>query len=1253
MKKAFRRLIQGVWYLFAAGLILAAVFTTVAHLLTPVLNEHRADMALWTSKLLGVPVDIGELHANWRGNIPELTLTHVVTLDQDTHKPAFEIREVKIGFQLFTSLWKRKLVPEDIIISGALVTVVQDASGGFTIKDLPLKKGPDYKSYPLGKILDWIFSQPYLSLRDIDIYFVLPGREKRELTVRKVSLINHNDEHKLNGHFILQQAIPTQVEARIEWQGHLAEPEHIRGKAYLDLEGVSLSQWFGEKNGRLSELFSGLQLQQGVGGAGLWLIWEEGKLQEMQSVFQWYDLAFYSAQDKKTYLIDQLSGHLGWKREGEDQIIAGDNILINFPHHLWPATTFYLILTPTSTPVTLKPLPVKKADSLKEKANPYTSTLQEGLAMAEAGVKQSFVGPRTFRLQDLRIGYLELQDLLPILLANAGLSENWSKNISELSPQGEVQNFSLWLDGAWTDLNKLRLTGELKGVTFHPFRKYPGFNHLNARLSWNYDEGNLEVEDDQVFFVFPAFFENPLQLNDVKADLDLQYTEREGFSFQTKNAELSSFGSKIKADLRMSFPPEESPSIDMNANFSISKITEVSRFLPTRVMDKNLVSWLKEAFSAGRLESGRALVQGKWNLFPFDQAELKKGQKGRFEVSALIRDLDFHYAPKWPDLQEADGRVIFSGRSMTAIIDEGTLLDVPVKHVIGRIPYLGESQAQWVNLQGNLEADASDGLEFIHQSPLEEDLGKDLEDLQLTGPMKLGLSLSIPLAHPEKTKVFAKARLKNAILALPEWDLTLEQLNGAFEFTEKDLSAKLLQGKLWGETVDLQLSTVQGDQGAPSYVQADASFKLNIQQLQKIIKGSLSGFLSGVTGFEAHLKLYQGGTVANVVSLSSDLQGLSVDLPAPFGKAAAESRPFSLDCKIQSEAAFKAQIRYGQLIQALLDVHRLHDSRVIDIDSSQLKGRVKLAYPFDLRKPLEINLDRLIVNAGNAETMSSLDPHSFPPLNLSSRQFVYGNKNLGQLILITTPKRNGMLIQNLSLNIENALFKGRGQWTGKGQSQQSQLQGSIESSKVNQLLNRLGLPLRSLIVDKGRATFDLHWKGAPYGFSLSTLSGNFSFALEKGRIINLNESDNTKMDMGRMLSLFSLQTIPRRLSLDFSDLFEQGYSFDFMRGDFSLHDGSAYTTKPAAFEGPVAHITASGRIGLLAQDYNLYLSIAPHVTESLPVVAGALTLNPFIGAAAWVVNKVVLSKEVSRVATYNYQVTGTWDSPVWRSVQKR
>ncbi len=1270
MKIVFTKLLRAIWYLFAAGLILAAILIAVAHLATPLLNKHRADLERWASERLQMPITIGKLHADWRGNIPELTLTQVVTLDKQTHRPAFEIQEVKFGFQLFTSLWKRKVVMEDIIISGAGVTIVQDADGGFKIKDLPVEKGLDYQAYQLSNILGWIFSQPYLSLRDIDVHFMLSSKEKRELSIKKVSLVNHGNAHKINGNFLLQQEIPTEVQAHIEWLGNTADPEHIQAKAYLDLEGVSLGQWLQGKNSAWEGLFSGWQIHQGVGGVGLWLTWEDNQLKEAQSVFQWYDLEFYSVMDKKTYPVDRLSGHLGWKRDGDNQIIAGDNLLINFPNHLWPATTFYVTLVPASTAAAAermlqkkrlinpeqhakasgKDQPAQQTAKAVSSANPYAAKLKEGLDFAEAGVKKSFAGRSAWRLQDLRIGYLDLQDLLPIVLANSSLSAEWHQNLVELQPMGELQNFRVDWQGDWSDFTGLTLSGEFKGLTFNPWKKFPGLANFNGTLNWGHDEGNLAVASDKLSVVLPTLFPGSLIFDQVKADIDFQYNADDGWSVKTKKALLANADVKLQTELHMTFPPRASPTIDLDADFSLARLTQIAQYLPSRVMDPALVAWLKDAFLSGRVDSGRAVIQGKLNLFPFDKAELKKGQSGKFEVSGELREVDFHYAPQWPLLQQVNGRLLFSGRAMTALIDDASLLDIPLKGISGVIPYLGEAQPQFVNLQAKVEADVSDGLELIHQSPLEEVIGKDLTSLQMKGAMKLALSLSIPLAKPEKTTVLGKAQLSQASLDLPEWSIRMDQINGAFQFTETDLSAKLLPGKLWGEPATLRLLTVPASKGKPSYVEAKVAGKVNVAKVQSATKLALSQFLSGTSAFQARLKLYQSSTANNEVYLSSNLQGIAVDLPAPFAKSAASLRDFALNFVIQPGPSFNTQLQYGDQLQAQLNITREQNARVLDIDSSRLKGRIRLVYPFDSKKPIEAQLDRLIVNAGNAGSIGAIDPHSLPPLNISSRQFVYGNKNLGQLNLTTVPKYNGLTIQNFSLSTTDYQFKSKGQWVGSGMSQHSQLQGTLDSSRVNQLLNRLGLSLRSLIVNKGHAVFDLQWKGAPYHFSLASMSGDFSFALEKGRIINLNESDNTKMDMGRMLSLFSLQTIPRRLSLDFSDLFEQGYSFDFMRGNFTLKQGSAFTQKPAVFEGPVAHITAAGRIGFLAQDYDLSLSISPYVTESLPVVAGALTLNPFVGAAAWLVNKVVLSKEVSRVVTYNYKVTGSWDAPVWRKV---
>jgi uncharacterized protein YhdP len=137
------------------------------------------------------------------------------------------------------------------------------------------------------------------------------------------------------------------------------------------------------------------------------------------------------------------------------------------------------------------------------------------------------------------------------------------------------------------------------------------------------------------------------------------------------------------------------------------------------------------------------------------------------------------------------------------------------------------------------------------------------------------------------------------------------------------------------------------------------------------------------------------------------------------------------------------------------------------------------------------------------------------------------------------------------------------------------------------------------------------------------------------------------MGFGRLLNLLSIQSIPRRLSLDFSDLFQKGYSFDSLKADFTLKDGGAFTNN-MQFNGPIARVDIAGEIGLAGKNVDIQLNVTPYVTSSLPVVA-AIAGGPVVGMATWMVDKVV-SGQVSKVATHEYRVTGSWMNPVWTQV---
>ena len=101
-------------------------------------------------------------------------------------------------------------------------------------------------------------------------------------------------------------------------------------------------------------------------------------------------------------------------------------------------------------------------------------------------------------------------------------------------------------------------------------------------------------------------------------------------------------------------------------------------------------------------------------------------------------------------------------------------------------------------------------------------------------------------------------------------------------------------------------------------------------------------------------------------------------------------------------------------------------------------------------------------------------------------------------------------------------------------------------------------------------------------------------SLGKGQIVGL------KPGAGRVLGLASFAELPRRLALDFSDVTDKGFAFDTVRGDFDLHDGSAYTDD-VLVKGPAAEIGLIGRVGLKNSDYDQTAVVTGNVSSTLPL----------------------------------------------------
>jgi uncharacterized protein YhdP len=247
-----------------------------------------------------------------------------------------------------------------------------------------------------------------------------------------------------------------------------------------------------------------------------------------------------------------------------------------------------------------------------------------------------------------------------------------------------------------------------------------------------------------------------------------------------------------------------------------------------------------------------------------------------------------------------------------------------------------------------------------------------------------------------------------------------------------------------------------------------------------------------------------------------------------------------------------------------------------------------------------------------------------------------GKASFGAAQFDSHPSAEGMHIDTLESHSPNVNMTATGDWNGTAQANHSHLIIKLTAQNLGHMMDALGFPG---LIDGGQTTgeIDALWPGPPSAFALDKLeTGAITLNVGEGRILDVQPG------AGRFFGLLSLSEIPRRLSLDFSDFFRSGLSFNSITGTFGLDRGNAYTSN-LVIKVPAADIAISGRTGLRAKDYDQQMQVTPHTSATLPIV-GALAAGP-VGAAAGLVLQGVLGRPMGKALGSRYQVTGSWEKP--------
>ncbi len=412
--------------------------------------------------------------------------------------------------------------------------------------------------------------------------------------------------------------------------------------------------------------------------------------------------------------------------------------------------------------------------------------------------------------------------------------------------------------------------------------------------------------------------------------------------------------------------------------------------------------------------------------------------------------------------------------------------------------------------------------------------------------------------------------------------------------------------------------------------------KPNIKGTIKLKKNRLSNILSGKISIGSHsTDTYQDKLSLNIGELSLDKW---IDI---FNKHTDARNPLvglhqklhlTID-KLYIGRSFVSKVR------AILTIKdkRLH----IQFYGHDIYGGVDVTFN---GKKIDIKARLSHLHVFTRETNSKLGDqvkYELPSVDLKIDDLSINQNFLGKVFLSTEVTSKGYKIKQFSLlsNIYKLALVGFESSTH--QKQITRLQGSASTKDFTKLLTLLDVhPVVS--AKKASMQFEVNYPGALTSFNLNQINGDFKLDMSYGRVIRLSKEVEAKIGLGKLISILSLQTLPRRLTLDFNDLAYKGFSFDIVSGHFHAKQG-VLTTPKTYIDGPVAYVEMKGDIDLNKKTYEMQLLVAPHVTASIPVVA-TLAGGPLAGAIAWVANR-ILSSSMKKITGLTYRLDGPWSEP--------
>jgi len=443
----------------------------------------------------------------------------------------------------------------------------------------------------------------------------------------------------------------------------------------------------------------------------------------------------------------------------------------------------------------------------------------------------------------------------------------------------------------------------------------------------------------------------------------------------------------------------------------------------------------------------------------------------------------------------------------------------------------------------------------------------------------------------------------------------------------------------------------------------------------RVLRGGIAvGLEPGET-----VPLQEAGVAANINLAQVDLDAWQKLLgDSAFGSPLAAA-PAAAPAPLNRSAAYAAMsylpttmaIRARELT---VEGRRLHNVVVggsregltwrANIDATELNGYVEFRQPGGIGAGrVYARLSRLSLEPGTANDVEAIlneQPASIPALDIVVEDMELRGKKLGRVEIdavnrgASAAAREGVRewrLNKLNVILPEAVLTANGNWVAlnaqaaaaatnraarvAAERRRTVMNFKLEVADSGALLKRFGMG-EVIRRGKGKLEGQVAWVGSPLSFDYPSMSGQFNVNVESGQFVKADPG------IAKLLGVLSLQSLPRRLALDFRDVFSEGFAFDFVRGDVNINQGVAYTNN-LQMRGVNAAVLMEGSADIAKETQDIKVVVVPEVNAGTASLI-ATAINPAIGLGSFLA-QMFLRRPLMQAATQEFHIDGTWSDP--------